>query len=94
MVVPIPLLVSAQRSESAPYIVDNLHLVADVGMPLDTADIVLDLIVHSSSREVTIDGKKFGISLDLTTHLVDVQGTKTRRTPSVGPFRCLRSPGP
>lgn len=78
MVVPIPLLLNLLSVPARPHTLGGLHLVAHVGMPLYTAHIVLDHIVHSSSREVAIDGKKLRISLDLTTHLVDVQGTEMR----------------
>ncbi len=60
------------------YIVSpiHLHLVAHIGVPLDTTDIVLDLLVDRPRDEVAVDWEKFGIPLYLAAHLVDVQRAK------------------
>lgn len=45
-------------------------------MPLDAADIVLDLVVDGPALEVAVHGQQLRVALDLAAVLVDVQRAK------------------
>lgn len=56
----------------------NSHFITHITVPLDTADIILDLLVNRARLKVTVDGEELGIVLHLPTHLMDVKGAKVR----------------